>query len=57
MNDRGQIVIPKGAREVFALTAGSRFVVLGEEGEGLALIKAELFEKRMRFVMEKALKE
>lgn len=57
MNDRGQIVIPKGAREVFALTAGSRFVVLGDEAEGLALVKAEQFEKRMQFVMEKVSKE
>lgn len=41
MGERGQIVIPKRAREVFALAPGSELLVLGDEKQGLALLKAE----------------
>ena len=54
VNESGQVVIPKEARELFGLSAGSRLIVLGDEGEGLALLKAEVFEERIQFVMEKA---
>ncbi len=47
VNDRGQIVIPREARELFSLTAGSRLVVLGDENEGIALICADEFEKKL----------
>lgn len=47
MNDRGQIVIPKKARELFDIKNGDSFVVLGDEAEGIALIKADIFEKRL----------
>lgn len=56
INERGQIVIPKAARQVFDIKAGDRMIVLGEEGEGLALVKAELFEERMHKTMEIAKK-
>ena len=51
INERGQIVIPKAARDVFQIQAGDRLIVLGEDGEGLALVKAEMFEERMKQVM------
>lgn len=51
VNDRGQIVIPKGAREKFGLEEGKRLIVLGDE-EGIALISAERFEEKMRKAME-----
>ena len=44
INDRGQIVIPKGARDRFDLTGGQRLVV-GSDERGIALIPAEIFEK------------
>ena len=47
INDRGQIVIPKKARELFGIHNGDSLVVLGDETEGIALIKAEIFEKRL----------
>ena len=47
INDRGQIVIPKKARELFDVRNGDSFVVLGDEAEGIALIKADIFEKRL----------
>ena len=56
VGDRGQIVIPKEAREQFGIAGGTRLIVLGEEGEGIALIPAELFEKRMRTLLDAALR-
>ena len=44
----GQIVIPKAARDTFNLKEGDRLVVLGDEAEGIALVKSEDFEKKMR---------
>ena len=48
VGDRGQIVIPKAARDNFHLSEGDRLVVLGDEEQGIALIKAEVFEERMQ---------
>lgn len=49
---KGQIVIPKAARDTFSLQEGDRLVVLGDEAEGIALVKAEQFEARMREAMK-----
>ena len=45
---KGQIVIPKAARDTFHLKEGDRLVVLGDEEQGIAFIKAEIFEERMQ---------
>ena len=47
INDRGQIVIPKKARELFGINTGDSLIVLGDEAEGIALVKADAFEKRI----------
>ena len=54
VGERGQIVIPKAARETFDLAAGSRLVVLGDEAEGIALVKAERFEDRLNQMLRVA---
>ncbi|MBO5241996.1 MAG: AbrB/MazE/SpoVT family DNA-binding domain-containing protein, partial [Lachnospiraceae bacterium] len=41
------VVIPKKARELFGINNGDSLVVLGDEAEGIALIKADIFEKRL----------
>ena len=53
LSDRGQIVIPKGARERFGLTGGTRLIVLSDE-DGIALIPAERFEENIRRIVELA---
>ena len=53
VNDRGQIVIPKGARDKFSLVGGTRIVVLSDEN-GIVLLSAEKFEENMRKAMELA---
>ena len=48
IGSKGQIVIPKAARDVFNLKSVDRLIVLGDEAEGIALVKAEDFEEKMR---------
>lgn len=43
VGDKGQIVIPAKARKIFDISTGDQLVVLGDEGQGLALIKSEKF--------------
>lgn len=43
VGDKGQIVIPAKARKIFEINAGDSLVVLGDESQGLAIIKAENF--------------
>ena len=51
IGDRGQIVIPKAARDRFGLKGGERFIVVSDE-LGIALVLAEYFENKMRELME-----
>ena len=53
VSDRGQIVIPKGARDRFGLRGGQRLIVMSDEA-GIALIPAETFENIMKKAMEMA---
>ena len=48
INERGQLVIPKAAREKFGLIGGQRLIVLSDDKEGIALVPAEIFEERMK---------
>lgn len=52
LGERGQIVIPKAAREHLDLDAGQRLIVASDEN-GIALIPAEHFEDKMRELMTK----
>ena len=51
IGSKGQIVIPKAARDTFELNEGDRLVVLGDDAQGIALVKAEVFEQRMKDVL------
>ena len=54
MNEKGQIVIPKLAREVMKLSSGERLIILGDEKEALALVKTEDFERNLQKAIEMA---
>lgn len=43
VGERGQIVIPKEAREVFNIKAGDSLVLLGDKEKGMALVKTQVF--------------
>ena len=52
LGDRGQIVIPKAARDHLGIKGGERMIVATDE-VGVALIPAEFFESKMQELMDK----
>jgi len=45
VGEKGQIVIPKEAREVFNIQPGDTLLLLGDEAQGIAIVKREMFVK------------
>ena len=39
VGEKGQIVIPAKARKIFDIHPGDRLIILGDEGQGIAMIK------------------
>lgn len=39
VGDKGQIVIPAKARKIFDINPGDSLIVLGDEGQGIAILK------------------
>ncbi len=56
VGDKGQIVIPAKARKLFDITPGDQLVVLGDESQGIAIIKAKDF-LNMANIIRKAIKD
>ena len=46
VGERGQIVIPKEAREVYEIKAGDSLLVLGDS-RGMAVLKTEIFQDKI----------
>lgn len=53
VGDKGQIVIPAKARKIFNINPGDNLIVLGDEGQGIAIIK----EKGLLDLLKSAKKE
>ena len=45
VGDRGQIVIPKEAREVFGIGPGDTLLILGDEENGILISKPEILSE------------
>lgn len=43
VSEKGQIVIPKEARDVFDIKAGDSLLLMGDLKKGLALVKMDVF--------------
>ncbi|MFB4212470.1 helix-turn-helix domain-containing protein [Shouchella sp. JSM 1781072] len=43
VGERGQIVLPQQARDIFNLKTGDKLMILGDEEQGIALVKNEHF--------------
>ena len=39
VGDKGQIVIPAEARKIFDINPGDNLIVLGDESQGIAIVK------------------
>ena len=50
VGDRGQIVIPKDAREIYGIKAGDSLLVLGD-AKGMAVLKTEIFQDKIDEVL------
>ena len=44
VGERGQIVIPKKARDIFEIEPGDTLLVLGDEKKGIAIVKADIMK-------------
>lgn len=45
VGDKGQIVIPKRARDLFGITPGDTLLLLADVERGIALVRPDLFEQ------------
>ena len=53
VGERGQIIIPKEARDVFQINAGDTLIVLGDEKWGIAVTKSDVLERHANEVFRK----
>ena len=51
LGERGQIVIPKAARDKFGMKGGDRLIVASDDN-GIALLPADEFEAKMREALD-----
>lgn len=57
VGDRGQIVIPKEAREMFRIRPGDTLLILGDEDTGLIVSRPEVLSDIADHLFESAKKE
>ena len=44
VGEKGQIVIPKEARKIFNIKPGDNLLLLGDEAQGIAIVKNDVFK-------------
>ena len=42
VGEKGQIIVPKEAREMFNISPGDTLMVLGDKNKGIAIMKSEV---------------
>ena len=52
VGEKGQIVIPKQAREIFNINPGDSLVILGDEKRGIAIPPKKMFSQLAAAVFE-----
>ncbi len=57
VGDRGQIVIPKEARELFGIKPGDTLLILGEAETGLIVSRPEVLNDLAKEILSKNKKE
>ena len=56
VGERGQIVIPREARDKFDIKAGDTLIVLGDEKWGIAVTKSDVLQKFASDIFQKMVK-
>ncbi len=51
VGERGQIVIPKQAREIFGIRSGDELMLIGDEESGLAILTSEQLTQVFRGIL------
>lgn len=51
VGEKGQIVIPKGARDMFDIKPGDTVVVLCDKEKGMAILKSDALDETLDKVM------
>lgn len=57
VGDRGQIVIPKEARELFGIQPGDTLLIVGEEDTGLIVSRPEVLSNLATQIFDSVKKE
>lgn len=57
VGDRGQIVIPKEARELFDIKPGDTLLILGDEDAGLIVSRPEILSDIAQRILDSVNKE
>ena len=57
VGDRGQIVIPKEAREFYGITPGDTLLILGDEESGMVVTKPEILSELAARILSQIGKE
>lgn len=52
VGEKGQIVIPKEAREIFNINSGDTLLLLGDEKKGLAIVKGDKFSELLSAILD-----
>lgn len=51
VGEKGQIVIPKQAREIFGIEKGDTLLILGDKKQGIAIVPKENFDEVYKIVL------
>lgn len=57
VGEKGQMVIPKKARKIFNINAGDSLIVLGDEAQGIAVVKADDMLSMMQQIQDSVRQE
>ena len=52
VGDRGQIVIPKEARDYFNIRSGDTLLILGSESQGLVISRPEVLDRVAQEILQ-----
>lgn len=52
VGDRGQVVIPKEARDVFQIKPGDMMLMMGDPATGIAMVRLDVFQDMASSILD-----